>query len=79
MANESGDMKPLDNFSKLIKLVSVNADYNPANTALRVSSLSPQKTADDSTVADVGTQQAAFGPGRELFKSIKGLEFTRSR
>lgn len=60
MANESGDMKLLGNFSKLIQLVSVNADYNPGNTALSVASLNAQKTAASSAISDVGTQQAPF-------------------
>jgi hypothetical protein len=60
MANEAGDMKLLGNFSRLIELVSVNADYNPANTALRVASLNTQKTAVSTAISDVGAQQAPF-------------------
>ncbi len=32
MASESGDMKLLGNFSKLIELISTTTDYNPAET-----------------------------------------------
>ena len=45
MASESGDMKLLGNFTRLIELVSVNPDYNPANLSLKVSALNAQKTA----------------------------------
>ena len=58
MANEAGDMKILGNFSKLIELVSVNADYNPANPALSVASLNTRKTAGSTAVSDVGAKQA---------------------
>jgi len=58
MANESGDSKLLGNFSKLIELVSVNADYNPANPALKVPSLNTKKATGYAAVSDVGTTQA---------------------
>jgi hypothetical protein len=58
MANESGDSKLLGNFSKLIELVSVNADYNPANPVLTVASLNAKKTAGLAAVSDVGAKQA---------------------
>ncbi|HXI23042.1 MAG TPA: hypothetical protein VNG71_04135 [Pyrinomonadaceae bacterium] len=58
MANEAGDMKTLGNFSKLIELVSVNADYNPANQALTVASLNAKKTAGYAAVSDVGAKQS---------------------
>jgi hypothetical protein len=45
MPSESGDMKFLGNFSRLIELVSINQDYNPANAAIKVSTLNTQKTA----------------------------------
>jgi hypothetical protein len=57
MATESGDAKLL---GKLIELVTVNADYNPANTALRVASLNAQKTAAMNVVADIGAQEAPY-------------------
>ena len=60
MANESGDMKLLGNFSKLIELVSVSTDYHPANLALSVASLNAQKNAASQAISDVGAQQAPF-------------------
>src|SRR5207237_8058680 len=35
MANESGDLKLLRNFRKLIDLVSADANYKPSNATLR--------------------------------------------
>src|SRR5437764_13631255 len=58
MANEEGDMKLLGNFSRLIELVSVNSDYNPANLSLKIPALNTQKTAGSTAVSDVGAQQA---------------------
>jgi hypothetical protein len=60
MANESGDMKLFGNFSKLIELVSANADYNPANTALSVASLNVQ-TAASAAISDVGAGRICTG------------------
>ncbi len=39
MPSESGDMKLLCNFSKLVEFVSVNPDYNPANLPLKIPAL----------------------------------------
>jgi hypothetical protein len=39
MPSESGDMKLLGNFSKLIELVSIDEDYNPANAAIKMRTL----------------------------------------
>jgi hypothetical protein len=41
MANESGDMKLLGNFSKLVEFVPINPDYNPANAALKLPRFTP--------------------------------------
>jgi hypothetical protein len=60
MANESGDMKLLGNFSKLIELISVNPDYNPANEAIKVPALNAQKTAAQAVVTDIGTKEAPY-------------------
>lgn len=60
MANESGDMKLLGNFSKLIELVSTNPDYNPANTNLKLPALNAQKTAAQAAVSNIGTQTAPY-------------------
>ena len=58
MANEAGDMKILGNFSKLIELVSVNADYNPANPAITVASLNTKKTAGSTAVSAAASASA---------------------
>lgn len=58
MANESGDMKLLGNFSKLVELVSVNPDYNPANAKLKLPALNAQKTGAQAAVSDIGTKDA---------------------
>jgi len=60
MASESGDMKLLGNFTRLIELISVNPDYNPANLSLKVSALNAQKTAASTAISNVGAQQAPF-------------------
>lgn len=60
MPSESGDMKLLGNFSKLVEFVSVDADYNPANTALSVASLNAQEAAAAAAISDVAAQQAPF-------------------
>lgn len=60
MANESGDMKLLGNFSKLIEAVSLNPDYNPANPALKVPALNTQKTAAQAAVDAIGAKAAPY-------------------
>jgi hypothetical protein len=60
MATESGDAKLLGNFSKLIELVSINQDYNPPNAAIKVPTLSTQKTTAQAAVTDIGTKEAPF-------------------
>lgn len=60
MPSESGDMKLLGNFGKLIELISTEPNYNPANAKLKVNSLNAQKAAALAAVGGVGTQEAAF-------------------
>jgi hypothetical protein len=60
MPSESGDMKLLGNFSKLIELVSGNPDYNPANASIKIPALNTQKAAALATVADIGAQEAPY-------------------
>lgn len=60
MPSESGDMKLLGNFSKLIEPVSTNPNYNPANPSLKVTALNAQKTAASAAVGDVGTNEATY-------------------
>jgi hypothetical protein len=40
MPNESGDLKLLANFRKLIDLVSADTDYKPSNIALKSTRIS---------------------------------------
>ena len=60
MASESGDMKLLGNFSRLIEPVSTSPNYNPANASLKIPALNAQKTAASAAVGDVGTNEAAY-------------------
>jgi len=60
MGNESGDMKLLGNFSKLIELVSINPDYNPANATIKVPALNAQKAAAHLVVSNIGAQEAPY-------------------
>ncbi len=77
MPSESGDTKLIGNFSKLIELVSINPDYNPANAKIKVPAMNAQKTAAQSAVADVGAQEAAYkavvNERQELFEGVPGL------
>lgn len=60
MPSESGDMRLLGNFSKLIESVSINPDYNPANASLKVTALNAQKAAATAVVGEVGTNEATY-------------------
>ena len=60
MASESGDMKLIGNFSKLLELVSNHPDYNPANVAIKVPTLNTQKAAGLVAVADLGAKEAPY-------------------
>lgn len=60
MASESGDMKVLGNFSKLIELVSIDPNYNPANTKLKVPALTTQNNAALAATGDVRTKDAPY-------------------
>lgn len=60
MANESGDMKLLGNFSKLIELVSIDPNYNPANAAIKAPALNAQKAAALAAVESIGTVEAPY-------------------
>ena len=59
MPSESGDMKLLGNFSKLIELIT-DPNYNPANAKIKVPALTTQKTTALAAVADVGAKEAPF-------------------
>jgi hypothetical protein len=60
MANESGDTKLLGNFSKLIELISIDPNYNPANAKIKLPALTAQKAAALAAVGNVGTNEASF-------------------
>lgn len=60
MPSESGDMKLLGNFSKLIELISTDPNYNPANAKVKLPALTAQKAAALAAVGNVGTNEAAF-------------------
>lgn len=60
MASESGEMKLLGNLSKLIELVSLHPEYNPANTALKPAALNAQKTVALSAAQNVGAKEALY-------------------
>jgi len=53
MPNESGDLKLLANFRKLIDLVSADSDYKPSNAALKPPALNAQHTTGLSGANDV--------------------------
>jgi hypothetical protein len=53
MPNESGDLKLLGNFRKLIDLVSADTDYKPSNTALTPGALNTQHGAALTAAEDV--------------------------
>lgn len=60
MANESGDMKLVGNFSRLIELIAIHPEYNPANAVIKVLALNTQKAAAEAAVQDVGTKEAPY-------------------
>lgn len=60
MPSESGDLKTLGNFSKLIEFISINTDYNPANPILKLPALNAQKTAALAAVAEIGAKEAPY-------------------
>lgn len=81
MANESGDMKLLGNFSKLIELISTEPNYNPANAKIKVPALNAQKAAGLAVVGGVGTKEATFkavtNERQDVFETLPGV-MTRS-
>ena len=60
MPSDSGDMKLLGNFSKLIEFVSVNPDYNPANPSVKIPAPNTQKAAALAAVANVGARETPY-------------------
>lgn len=74
MANESGEMKLLGNFSKLIELVSIDPAYNPANPKIEIPALNAQKAAAHTVVQAIGREEApykaAVNDRQEAFESL---------
>ena len=58
MANETGDMKILGNFRRLIDQVAVDAKYVPSNTALQTVNLETSLTGGSAAVEDIGVKIA---------------------
>lgn len=76
MPSESGDMKLLGNFSRLIELVSIDPNYNPANSKITVTALKTQNAAGLTAVSNVGGQEApykaAVNARQEAFEVLPG-------
>lgn len=80
MANESGDMKLLGNFSKLVELVSNDPNYNPANAAIKVPALNAQKAAALAALENIGTVAAPYKAAiNDRQEGFEGLSPTVSR
>lgn len=60
MPTESGDMKLLGNFRKLIDQVSADANYNPANAALKVAALETLNTKGENAMTGLLTREAPY-------------------
>lgn len=77
MANESGDMKLLGNFSKLIELVSIEPNYNPANAKIEIPALNAQKAAAQTVVQAIGLDEApykaAVNARQEAFEGVRPI------
>lgn len=58
MAHESGDMKLLGNFRKLIDFVSAESNYQPSNSSLTIPSLETLYTNSVSAVNDLPAKLA---------------------
>jgi len=84
MSNESGDLKLLANFRKLIDLVSADTNYRPANVRLKLTTLEPQHAAGVTAAHDVpaklatnmtaiSDREAAFGDVNSLMSRVHAL------
>lgn len=82
MPSESGDMKILGNFRRLIDQVSADASYNPANPALTIAALEARYAAALAAVESVSAKLApnkiASGERVTAFEQMTKL-VTRSR
>jgi len=77
MTNESGDLKLLGNFRKLIDLVSADTAYKPANATLKPAALEGQHTAALASAHDVPAKLAvnmgAISDRENVFAGVKPL------
>lgn len=83
MPGESGDLKLLGNFRKLIDLVSADADYKPSNAALNPDALNGQHAAGLAAAQDVpaklalnmtaiSDRESLFGDSSPLMTRVHG-------
>jgi hypothetical protein len=77
MANESGDLKLLGNFRKLVDFVSADTNYNPANADITKAALAIHYTASQGSVDDVAAKQApskiAINDRQAAYDPLSGL------
>ena len=77
MANETGDMKLLGNFRKLIDRVKNEPDYKPSNAALTAAAMEPQYAAGVAIVQELtthtGTAKLTVSEREVLFDDLKPL------
>jgi porphobilinogen deaminase len=77
MTNESGDLKLLGNFRKLIDLVSADTAYKPTNATLKPSALDGQHTAALASAQDVPAKltlnMAAISDRENTFAGVNPL------
>lgn len=65
MPSESGDMKLLGNFRKLIDFVSADPNYNPANSRIKIAGLETLYTSGQTAATNVRTTEAELGYVRQ--------------
>lgn len=77
MASESGDMKLLGNFSKLLELIQIDPDYKPVNAGLKVPTLNTQHSAALASIGEIGAFQApykaAVNDRQEVYNGLPAL------
>ena len=77
MANESGDLKLLGNFRKLIDHVSADTNYKPSNTGLKPAALEAQHSAALTSAQDVPAKltlnMAAISDRENAFAGVNPL------
>lgn len=77
MANESGDMKILGNFRRLIDLVAAANPYTPSNAVLAVADMETRLTDATAAVNDIGVEMApnkiAINDRQEAYLEAKDL------